>query len=231
MRFRDENGVVNRNYGVIEIYHDGVWGPICDASFYQYEILCRQLGHKDLSEGGTLMNYDGKYTSDSPIWFRFSFCPSYSSSYGVEHDKIYECRHGPWGYSGDCSRAYLATARCVYVDQTLDYDTSDVSYGSSLTGWEVLLIAVAVVVPTCCIIGCCYHSRRTPTNATSTGASAAYTAAATNDSHVDGVCAESQTPSPPYEPPSPTPAESPPTYDSVATPMMDQNGDNPNAES
>ncbi|XP_041452747.1 deleted in malignant brain tumors 1 protein-like [Lytechinus variegatus] len=235
MRFRDENGVVNRNYGVIEIYHDGVWGPICDSSFYQYEILCRQLGHKDISQGGTLMNYDGKYTSDGPIWFRLSYCPSYSSSYGVEHDKIYECRHGPWGYSGDCSRDYLATARCVYVDQSLDYDTTpDVSYSRSLSGWEVLLIAIAVVVPTCCIIGCCYHSRRTPTNATTTGASAAYTAAATNDTHddhVDGVCAESQNPSPPYEPPSPTPEESPPTYDSVATPMMGQNGNNPNAES
>eukprot|EP00057_Strongylocentrotus_purpuratus_P018205 XP_011672679.1 PREDICTED: scavenger receptor cysteine-rich domain superfamily protein [Strongylocentrotus purpuratus] len=39
VRFRDENGVINRNYGVIEIYHDGIWGPICDSFFTEHEPL------------------------------------------------------------------------------------------------------------------------------------------------------------------------------------------------
>ena len=69
--------------------------------------------------GGTLSNYDGKYTSNGPMWFR----PSYCGPYGFDHDKIYECSHGLWGQPDpdDCSRDNMATSRCVYVDQTDDY--------------------------------------------------------------------------------------------------------------
>eukprot|EP00057_Strongylocentrotus_purpuratus_P005583 XP_003731317.1 PREDICTED: scavenger receptor cysteine-rich domain superfamily protein [Strongylocentrotus purpuratus] len=234
VRFRDENGVINRNYGVIEIYHDGIWGPICDSYFYQHEILCSQLGHTDLTMGGSLSNYDGKYTSNGPMWFRLSYCPRYSGLYGFDHDKIYECRHGPWGKPDpdDCSRDNVATARCVYMDQTDDYypddyyPDEDVSWPPGLGGWEVFLVAIAVVVPMCIIIGCCYRSRRSQT-IIATGAPPATYTSATNATHIDGVSSESTDPAPPYVPASPAPVESPPTYDSVTAPMTQT--DNTNA--
>ena len=94
----------------------------------------------------------------------------------------------------------------------------DVSWQPGLSGWEVFLVAIAVVIPMCLIIGCCYRSRRSQTTIATGTPPATYTAA-TNATHIDGVSSESTTPAPPYVPPSPTPAESPPTYDSVTAPM------------
>ena len=93
-----------------------------------------------MTNAGTLSNYDGRYTARGPrFWFKFSYCPSYAFTYGVEHDRIYECHHDAWGDQGDCSRDDVATVRCVPTDQTdaNDYTANDYTGKRNLeyTGW------------------------------------------------------------------------------------------------
>ena len=90
---------------------------------------------------------------------------------------------------------------------------------SGLGGWEIFLVTIAVVIPVCLVVGCCYRSQRSQTITTT---SATYTSA-TNVAQIDGVSGESASPSPPYVPPSPTPDESPPTYESVTTSVVKDN--------
>ena len=87
-------------------------------------------------------------------------------------------------------------------------EDEEVSWQPGLSGWEVFLVAIAVVIPMCLIIGCCYRSRRSQTIIASGAPAATYTTVATNATHIDAVSSESTTPAPPYVPPSPTPAES-----------------------
>ena len=84
-----------------------------------HQLLCRQLGHTDLTMSGRLDNFDGKYTSNGPIWFYLLNC--IVSSYGYDHNKIYECLHEPWGKPYLCLRDDITAARCVNMDQTDDY--------------------------------------------------------------------------------------------------------------
>ena len=78
------------NVGVLELYHNGRWGTVCDqfSSFGRQEakVACVQLGYVD----GTVNNYDvpepDDYESGTPIWVAGVVCTGTES-------RLLDCRH------------------------------------------------------------------------------------------------------------------------------------------
>ncbi|RDD36431.1 Deleted in malignant brain tumors 1 protein, partial [Trichoplax sp. H2] len=100
------------NYGRIEIYHNGIWGTVCDDSFTitDAKIVCRQMGFLSATNFGNTYGY-----GSGQIWLDDVTCYGYESS-------IADCNHNYWGshnciHSEDvgvtCSTVNYAEARLV----------------------------------------------------------------------------------------------------------------------
>ena len=89
--------------GNLEVYHDGVWGGVCDDEWDEYDakVVCRQLGYPGslgITNGGRY-----GYTPDT-IWMDNVYC------YGTEK-RLEDCRFEGWGIH-DCDRTEAAGVRC-----------------------------------------------------------------------------------------------------------------------
>ena len=48
LRLINSAGIANNNTGRLEVFHDGVWGTVCDDGFGNTDaaVVCRQLGRR-----------------------------------------------------------------------------------------------------------------------------------------------------------------------------------------
>lgn len=95
--------------GVLEIFHDGVWGTVCDDGWDAREtsVVCRELG---LGTADTKASLDHipKQSSQSAygkIWLDDVFCTGNEKS-------LHECRHSSWGET-NCRHEEDAVLRCT----------------------------------------------------------------------------------------------------------------------
>ena len=89
--------------GNLEVYHEGVWGGVCDDEWDEYDarVVCRHLGYpgyQGITNGGRF-----GYTPDT-IWMDNVYC------YGTEK-RLEDCRFEGWGVH-DCDRTEAAGVRC-----------------------------------------------------------------------------------------------------------------------
>ncbi|XP_076106547.1 galectin-3-binding protein B-like [Mytilus galloprovincialis] len=100
----DSKRLVNGSYpdeGRLEIYHNGVWGTVCDDDFdcAAAMVVCRQLGYRTgFSLGNSVTDGQGK------IWLDSIHCNGSES-------KITSCQHQSWG-SHDCVHSEDVGVHC-----------------------------------------------------------------------------------------------------------------------
>ena len=78
------------NEGRVEVFHDGVWGTVCDDSFdgddNAADVLCRQLGYSS----GVLLDSSGVPDGTGPIWMDDVTCTGSETS-------LFDCSWTFWG--------------------------------------------------------------------------------------------------------------------------------------
>jgi len=98
-------GSSNPREGLLEVYHNGIWGTVCTRSFNDdaASVVCYMMGH-----GYVGRVIDNSYRKNfGQIWLDNVTCN------GTETD-ISTCRHGGWGrYS--CSHADDVSVSCISV--------------------------------------------------------------------------------------------------------------------
>ena len=94
--------------GVLEIFHQGVWGTVCDDGWDSREtsVVCRELGLGTADVGASLTHIP-RQSSELPngkLWLDDVFCTGNEKS-------LHECRHSPWGET-NCRHEEDAVLRC-----------------------------------------------------------------------------------------------------------------------
>ena len=102
-------GGSNAFSGRVEIFHNGVWGTVCDDSWgtYNAQVVCRQLG---LTSGSSYAAEPGS----GPIWLDEVVCTgSWTSDEGYVANEadIASCSHNGWG-EHDCGHAEDVGVSC-----------------------------------------------------------------------------------------------------------------------
>ena len=91
--------VGGRQYGLVEVYHNGSWGKIC----YDYwdikntRVVCKQLGYLNVA-------YSYYRLSTGQIWLDDVRCDGNESS-------LFLCRHRGWG-NHNCHRGAAVAVYC-----------------------------------------------------------------------------------------------------------------------
>ncbi|XP_071480643.1 scavenger receptor cysteine-rich domain superfamily protein-like [Diadema antillarum] len=220
VRLITETGIVNTRYGILQIYHDGMWGAVCDVYFQDTEVVCKELGHSDTESSRILYSYemDDVEWPSPQVSFDISYCATYQDD---NIDKLFECGHAAWKRAPYCSRDYeLTIITCVgeLPHLSSNSDSPD-SYGSGPGAWEIILISMAVVIPLSLIIYCCWRSHRNTGSATTANGAVSTSATyvqSTNSAQVEVASTEASSSPPAYVEPSPKSKEAPPTYESVS---------------
>ncbi|XP_072039127.1 scavenger receptor cysteine-rich domain-containing protein DMBT1-like [Amphiura filiformis] len=99
-------GGSNSNEGRVEIFHDNVWGTVCDDSWSLFDAraVCRQLG---LPYSGARAITSAAFGQGSgQIWLDDVRC-------GSSERSLSDCDHGGWGVH-NCGHAEDAGVRCSY---------------------------------------------------------------------------------------------------------------------
>jgi deleted-in-malignant-brain-tumors protein 1 len=88
--------------GRLEIYHQGVWGTVCDDSFTNTNatVVCRMLGYTS----GTYECCAASGSGTGQIWLDDVSCTGSESS-------IVDCTHAPWG-TNNCSHGEDVSITC-----------------------------------------------------------------------------------------------------------------------
>ena len=89
--------------GLVEIYHKGVWGMVCDNKWdiADAEVVCRQLGFPGAKSAHCCSNFGA---GPSKIWLDNVKCSSSNTRLGY-------CNHHGWGVH-DCGLGQSAGAVC-----------------------------------------------------------------------------------------------------------------------
>ena len=97
-------GGENELEGRVEVYHDGVWGTVCDDSWSTEDatVVCRQLG---LLDSDAIVSAYGQFgAGEGQIWLDDVLCDGYES-------QLSECGHADWG-SHNCGHNEDAGVIC-----------------------------------------------------------------------------------------------------------------------
>ncbi|XP_048254482.1 uncharacterized protein LOC124148917 isoform X3 [Haliotis rufescens] len=88
----------NYNKGLLQVYHSGRWGTVCDDYFGQVEasVVCRALGY----QGGKAIDESSSIT----MWLDDVQCT-------IRNTDLKDCKHRPWG-SDDCSDSEAVGVQC-----------------------------------------------------------------------------------------------------------------------
>ena len=94
--------------GVLEIFHEGVWGTVCDDGWDPREanVVCRELslGSADTDTSLAHIPRQSSETANGKLWLDDVFCTGNEKS-------LHECRHSPWGET-NCRHEEDAVVRC-----------------------------------------------------------------------------------------------------------------------
>ena len=95
-----------KNCGRVEIFHNGVWGTICDDRWghRDADVACRQLGYVDYERYFKNAHFG---QGEGPIWLESLRC-------SARENYIVECRHKGWGVH-DCTHEEDAGVCCERV--------------------------------------------------------------------------------------------------------------------
>ncbi|KAJ8030427.1 Neurotrypsin [Holothuria leucospilota] len=98
-------GGIRGNEGRVEIFHDGVWGTVCDDLWDDRDasVVCRQLGFGD---SGDALRYAHFGSGVGPIWLDNVGCTG-------SENRLEECRSPGWGIH-NCGHSEDAGVRCEY---------------------------------------------------------------------------------------------------------------------
>ncbi|XP_072049862.1 neurotrypsin-like isoform X2 [Amphiura filiformis] len=98
-------GGSNSNEGRVEVYHNGVWGTICDDHWDANDarVICRQLGLPYSSAHALISGFYGQ--GSGPIWLDNVACSGSENS-------LTECRHSDWG-KHNCAHVEDAGVACI----------------------------------------------------------------------------------------------------------------------
>ncbi|KAL9986144.1 hypothetical protein ACROYT_G000235 [Oculina patagonica] len=90
--------------GLLEVYHDGVWGTVCDDGwdFAETNVVCREL-HLGKADTHASLRHIPKGTGK--MWLDDLFCSGSEKS-------LFDCRHRPWGHS-NCQHNEDTVLRCT----------------------------------------------------------------------------------------------------------------------
>eukprot|EP00058_Branchiostoma_floridae_P001455 XP_002586943.1 hypothetical protein BRAFLDRAFT_244336 [Branchiostoma floridae] len=93
----------NSTYGRVEVFHDGVWGTVCDDQFDMDDgkVVCRQLGLSGVVEVYHQATF-GEGTG--PIWLDNVDCKG-------DELRIESCGHNGWNVT-DCKHEEDAGVAC-----------------------------------------------------------------------------------------------------------------------
>ena len=99
--------------GNVQIYHDGLWGAICDHGwdYNDGRVACRQLGYAEISTYHCCSNYGSQPTQ---IWLSNIGCTGNESS-------ILQCSRSAWNATGSCSYHNTAGVTCLSMAFKLLY--------------------------------------------------------------------------------------------------------------
>lgn len=93
--------------GRVEVFHNGVWGTICNSYWYynwgmaQANVVCRQLGY----DGAIVVPSSTAFGSGKGVtWMNRLSCNG-------DEKSIKACRHAGWGVES-CNRRYHASVIC-----------------------------------------------------------------------------------------------------------------------
>ncbi|XP_072013307.1 uncharacterized protein [Amphiura filiformis] len=106
------NGV-NRYEGRVEIYHDNIWGTVCDDSWDadDAKAVCRQLGYSNIYAEAFFSAHFGE--GSGQIWLDNVNCM-------VSESRLDACSHNGWG-NENCVHGEDAGVVCT---SSMDYDTN-----------------------------------------------------------------------------------------------------------
>ena len=92
--------------GVLEVFHDGVWGTVCDDGWDAMEtsVVCRELGLGTADDSGTSLDHIKKLSTGKQ-WLDDVFCIGTEKSFS-------ECQHRPWGET-NCRQDEDTVLRCT----------------------------------------------------------------------------------------------------------------------
>ena len=90
--------------GLLEVYHDGVWGTVCDDGWDASEtnVVCRELSLGRAVTGVSLRHIK---KGTGKLWLDDVFCVG-------NEDSLVKCRHRPWGQS-NCQHNEDVVLRCT----------------------------------------------------------------------------------------------------------------------
>ncbi len=120
--------------GLLEVYHNGEWGSVCDDYFdnNSASVVCKQL-----KISGNAYNIKNTYgTGQGPIWLDNVLCKG-------EESTLSKCSHNGWG-THDCLRNQDVAVQCgnllsyalqclsiyqqVLINAFLYYNTNTIQY-------------------------------------------------------------------------------------------------------
>ena len=106
--------------GRLEVYHDGLWGTVCDDRFRKpdADVACRQLGFSEGSERVITTGFsNNRFKSGTgKIWMDGVDC-------GGSETKLSSCRFNGWGIN-DCQHYEDVAIICKYTPPTLPPTTN-----------------------------------------------------------------------------------------------------------
>ncbi|XP_071482224.1 scavenger receptor cysteine-rich domain-containing protein DMBT1-like [Diadema antillarum] len=146
-------GGYSSDEGRLEIYHNYLWGTICDDGWSTNEALvaCRQLGFLGVAIASS---YYG--TGDGPIHLDGVSCTGYES-------QLIDCNNNGWGVH-DCQHGEDVGIRCSETETT-----PEPAVPVHMPGWLIAITVVASVTAFCLIVGivvCVCSTKKKPRSTT-----------------------------------------------------------------